>query len=88
MTPKVVTPTGTIRRMSRRADVLPSEVVSQLQAAVERRAQEEEKFRDEVVAALKHGSVRKVAEATGLSPTTVQAWSALRKQATGRDTTG
>lgn len=77
-----MTRTGTIRRMSRSRDALPPELVEQLRAA---RRQDDEaeaeyelahsRFKSQVVAALAHGSVRRVAEAASLSPTTVQAWS-------------
>lgn len=64
--------------MPRPAHVLPDDVVNRLKRATEEHARAvakaDAKYRAEVVAALAHGSVRQVAEATGLSPTTVQRW--------------
>lgn len=62
----------------RRPNALPEGTAQRLRKAAEKHAagvaELDDKFRREVRAALKHGSVRQVAEAAGLSPTTVQKW--------------
>lgn len=74
-----MTPTGTLRGVPRPKNELPPEVVTRLaEARRERDVTIEEAdgvFRAIVVGALQHGSVRQVAAAAGLSPTTVVAWS-------------
>jgi hypothetical protein len=63
----------------RSANELPPEVAAQLAEA--RRAHDalveeaDQQFKRLVVAALEHGSVRQVAAAAQVSPTTVMAWS-------------
>lgn len=73
-----MTGTDTLARVPRRADSLPDAVAARLGKAAARRAAAHEtaddQFRAEVLAALSHGSIREVARAAGVSPTTVQAW--------------
>jgi DNA invertase Pin-like site-specific DNA recombinase len=70
---------GTLRGVSpRRPDELPPEVVKRLRAAQANAAGAEDAYHAEVRAALQYGSVRRVAAALGISPTTVQKWSAER----------
>jgi len=76
VTKATVTPTGTMKRVSpRSADNLPPEDAARLKAARDKRAAAEAEFKSQVIAALRKGSVRAVAKAAGLSPTTVIAWS-------------
>lgn len=75
-----VTATGTIPRVSpRRPDALPPDVAARLARAATSRSNAHQtadaKLKAAVIAALAHGSVRQVAAAAGLSPTTVHAWS-------------
>lgn len=65
-----------MRGMSpRSADRLTPEMAERLRAAQRRAEAADAEFRREVRAALEHGSVRQVAAALGISPTTVQKWS-------------
>lgn len=65
--------------MPRPKNELPPDRAAALAEARQRRdaatAEADELFRAIVVDALRHGSVRQVAAAAGLSPTTVIAWS-------------
>lgn len=79
-----VTGTGTIRRVPRPRESLPPDVQARLERAKERHAKAisdaQDELKAEVLAALKHGSVRRVAAASGVSPTTVQHWSQGRQR--------
>lgn len=74
-----VSPTGTLGKVPRPKNELPPKIAAALAEARRKRdsalAAQEEQFRSVVVDALQHGSVRAVAAAAGLSPTTVVAWS-------------
>lgn len=63
----------------RKPNVLPDDVIARLRKELKAADQEMQAVRERrkaaVTDALKHGSIRQVAAATGMSPTTVQAWS-------------
>lgn len=68
--------TATVRRVSPQAKgIIPPDKARRLDAAREARDQADDEFRSAVVAALKAGgSIREVAELSGLSTRTVQDW--------------
>jgi len=70
-----VTATGTIRRVPRKPNELPDAQVRKLLAAARAVDDAQGKLKAAVREALTHGSVRQVAAALGISPTTVHAWS-------------
>lgn len=74
-----MTRAGTLRGVPRPRNELPPDVAAKLAKARIKHdsaaTAADEAFRAVVVAALAHGSVRQVAAAAGLSPTTVVAWS-------------
>jgi len=63
----------------RQARDIPDSVITQLLAELAAAGEDAQAARDRrkraVVAALKHASIRQIADVTGLSPTTVHAWS-------------
>lgn len=58
----------------RRPDELPADVIAALRTAQARADASRNELRAAVRVALRVGSVRQVAAALGISPTTVQAW--------------
>jgi hypothetical protein len=79
MASESVTRSGTLARVPRPANALPADVARRLTAAAATYEREHERARGKLKAAvldaLEHGSIRQVAAATGLSPTTVHEWS-------------